>query len=256
MYRFDPAHSSKNVPIWRLLVQDRHVWECNSNEKEFDQQYGNVDVVARKITSAFHTLQVTSEWCRPPKEVSSVLALVDSAQDVLDAIDGKEPGEYRLVTCIEPNDIALELWRQGVIPGSGTLVLGTIESFTIKIGSVSARISRSVDDATRGDQPEVREQFTLTTQHAFDDSLRKLRSAYTPAAALSKYSPGVRYAFTNWGRGPLSGLMPGGLAWPADVASCAIDVGRAYTGHLASITHVPSFSKFDELRPWDASAGI
>jgi hypothetical protein len=288
VYSYTPKNRSaakKGMLVWRLLAADRHIWECNNCEHEFDQLYGGskanhktteltgerplprrsldnseLEEVNEEVSTAqLHSLKPSTEWRHVGGKETAAFALVDNAADVLAAIEkfnlsnkvakkkNSTKCDLKLITCVEPGDIAVELFDlHNIIPGDALLALGTIEAFNARVGMTVAKISRAVDVNTRGDQPIVREQFSIDSLTRYNEELLKLRHAFTPRSAVSRYSKSFLNAFESYPRGPVTGRIAS-----ADVdtnqVSCCIDVGRAYTGFLATQgLKIPIYGLFDE----------
>ena len=128
---------------------------------------------------------------------------------------------------------------------------GVAESFVVQHGRRTLYVKRVVDGETRGDQPAMREAFTLESQSSFNERLHRLRETLMPRNGLSRYSDTLGASLRGYSRGPRVGLL--GPAGPKQVVT-GIDVRRCYTAELASLCSIPVFSEFDALRPYDGSA--
>jgi hypothetical protein len=112
-------------------------------------------------------------------------------------------------------------------------------------------VKRAVDGETRGDQPALREAFTLESQTSFNEQLHRLRETLMPRNGLSRYSETLGAALRSYGRGPRVGLLDGAAGFVGPVTG--VDVRRCYTAELASLTSIPVFSEFDAVRPYEGA---
>ena len=194
-------------------------------------------------------------WHHPakPEPLSAdTTAVVDNAAEVLGIFEDPARKDVALaLTGAEPDELIWKLWEAGHKPEVCQMRHGVAESFVVQHGRRTLYVKRVVDGETRGDQPAMREAFTLESQSSFNERLHRLRETLMPRNGLSRYSETLGAALRGYSRGPRVGLL--GPAGPKQLVT-GIDVRRCYTAELASLSSIPVFSEFDALRPYDGSA--
>jgi hypothetical protein len=152
VWSFEPISRNKKIvggSVWRLMVHNQHVWLCDVATKEFDQHFGGSETVP--VAGRSHEVSpdisktLSGKWPRAPEPTGDLVEIVTDVGSVLALPEAS-------MTNGEPQDLAIALWEAGYEPGSLTLAMGVIESFTVRLGERAVRIRRAVDVEMRDDQ--------------------------------------------------------------------------------------------------------
>ena len=265
------SNLKKGPSVWRVIVHDRHAFTVPrdwSAEQRFDAivatqepSYLAENRVERRHERHRQALEGTlgqdlpcaKLWHHPGKPeplTADDCAVVDCANDVIQVLeDEARKGVRMAITGAEPDELVMDLWAGGFEPKITQMKFGAAEAFVVQMGRRTLYVRRAVDGETRGDQPCVREDFTLESQSQLDEALFRLRETVMPRNALSRYSPAMAQALRAYKRGAPVGLLCGGA--PTEGRFVGVDFRRAYTADLMGVREVPVFSPFDEPRPYE-----
>jgi hypothetical protein len=285
IYRYDPREDGKQVNsnlkkgprVFYLVAHDNHAYTIprdNAAVHKFADLVTGQDVRTpegrlerrrRELAGTLgQQLPCAKLWHHPKKReplTAESCAVVDCANGCIEILeDAERKGVKMAITGAEPDELIQELWAQNHEVLITQMKFGVAEAFVVQMARRTLYVRRAVDGETRGDQPCLREDFTIETQNVFDSALLRLRETVTPRNALSRYSPALGGALRAYKRGPRVGRF--GAHHDLDVPAhrtrrfIGVDVRRAYTAELMAIRAIPVFSIFDEPRGYTAGDKI
>ena len=170
VYRYEGKNWARGR-VLRLGVKNNHGWLVNDNVESFDHTYADKSVTDIAPLSHDMSNELSTSWGFAPKEPAEVVAVCQTADEVVAALVAKAPrvdGMHENWAAFVTNDapkrsirivvagddfeaVAVGVRKLGYEPSKIDCVHGAVDSFIIKHGNTTARVTRTVESGARTD---------------------------------------------------------------------------------------------------------